>query len=354
MRLRVPLIYKEAPQFGFDVGTHSVKIVQLHKSGHKTAVAGYGHAFFPREAIVEGIITDPEEIVKSVQPLLKKLTYGKLSSKRVITGLPAAKLFTRTLQLPQMTESDLNQAVHYEVEQYVPVPVADLYVDYEVINNVPGEKGHIDLLMMAAPRAIVDSYIKLFDQLGLEIGAIEANMTAVVRAMLHSGDAGSSSLVMDIGSITSDMTIYDKFTPLTGSVPIGGETYTQAMVKSLGIKPDQANEIKIKFGINGGEMRDKVQAALNDQLTVITKEAKRVIKYYQDRGGDQHNVESMVLSGGTASMPGLADYLRTEIGLPLTVADPWKNIELKGTPPDSQREAPMYATAIGLALRGLL
>jgi type IV pilus assembly protein PilM len=355
--VRVPLIYKETPQFGFDIGTHTVKVVQLRKNGKKTAIQGYGYAYFPREAVEEGIVVDPDEVANAVKPLLQKLSFGKLTSKRVIVGLPAAKLFTRTLQLPRMNDSDLGQAVHYEVEQYVPVPVADLYIDYEVINNLPaqdGKDGQIEVLMMAAPRAIVDSYIKLFDKLGLEIGAIEANMTAVVRALLHSGDAGSSTLVMDIGSLTTDLTIYDKYTPLTGTVPIGGETYTDTLVQSLGVKPDQANEIKIKFGIGPSGMQDKVVQALDPQLKNVTKEVKRVVKFYQDRGKGEQKVRAMVISGGTASMPGITEYLRGDIGLPLTVAQPWKNIEVGKSNIASSAEAPMYATAIGLALRGLM
>lgn len=352
--MRVPLIYRDAAQFGFDIGTHTVKIVQLEKSGHKTKVKGYGFAYFPREAISEGIIVDPVEMAAAIKPLLHKLTFGKLSAKRVIAGLPAAKLFTRTLQLPQMNDADLAQAVHYEVEQYVPVPLADLYIDYEVVHVASGKETSMDVLMMAAPRAIVDSYIKLFDQLGLEIGAVEASMTAVVRALLHAGVAGGSTLVLDIGSISSDLTIYDQYIPLTGSVPIGGEQYTEALVKTLGIKVDQANEIKVKFGLEPSGMHDKVFAALEPHLQTVIKEAKRVVRFYESRGEKEHKVASMVLSGGTALMPGVDNYFHTQMNLPLTVANPWNNLGLHKPPSDHEANAAMYATAIGLALRGLL
>ena len=160
-----------------------------------------------------------------------------------------------------MDSGDLAQAVRYEVEQYVPMPATDLYMDYETITA--NAEGQLDVLMMAAPRAIVDSYLKLFEILNLDVSAVEANMTAVVRGLLHSGDVTGSSLVIDIGSISSDITIYDKFIPLTGSVPVGGEHYTQALMKQLGIKQDQANEIKEKFGVGPSGMHDKVVAASN-------------------------------------------------------------------------------------------
>lgn len=353
--MQVPLVYKNAPQFGFDVGNRTVKVAQLHRDGHKISIQGYGYAYFPSDAIVEGIIVDPEEIAKAIKPLLRKLSYGKITSKRVITGLPTAKLFTRTIQLPPMSAAELSQAVGYEVEQYVPVPLSDLYIDYEVINHGNDKNdGKIDILMVAAPRAIVDSYIQLFDKLGLEIGAIESNMTAVVRALLHSGDATTSSLVMDIGSKTSDITIYQKYIPLTGSVAIGGEAYTDSMVKTLGIKRDQANEIKVKFGVGPSDMRAKILEALTPHMQATVKEVKRVVKYYEERGGGKHKVDSMIISGGSAATPGLGSYLEQQIGLPLKVADPWRNINTKKTHLDTEREAPMYATAIGLALRGLL
>lgn len=352
--MRVPLVYKDVPQFGFDIGSHTVKVVQLSKHGSKTVVEGYGYCYFPKDAVIEGIIVDPEQMANAIKPLLKSLTYGKITSHRAVTGLPAAKVFTRTLQLPVMDESDLNQAVHYEVEQYVPVPVADLYIDYEIVNKTTGKDPQLNVLMMAAPRAIVDSYIKLFDELGLQIGAIEASMTSVVRALLHSGDMGKHTLVMDIGSLSSDLTVYDEFTPLTGSVPTGGEHYTQTLVKALKVKPDEATEIKVKFGIATSGMRDKVFNALEPQLQNVAKEARRVVKFYEERGEEKQKVQRMVISGGSAAMPGLPEFFQAELRLPQTLANPWNKLELKHENDVSKREAPMYATAIGLALRGIL
>lgn len=353
--MRVPLIYKEAPQFGFDIGIHSIKVVQLKRAGHSTKVQGYGSCYFPRDAMSEGIVVDPAAMAKSIKPLLKQLGYGKLTSKRVIVGLPATKLFTRTLQVPQMDSADLAQAIHYEVEQYVPVPIADLYIDYEILNtNLEGKDPQTDVLMVAAPRAIVDSYLTLFEHLGLEIGAIEANMTAVVRALLHSGDAGSSTLIINSGSVSTDLTLYDKFIPLTGSVPVGGEKLTATLMSALGVKADQATEILQKFGIGESGMHDKVVAALEPQLAQIIKEIKRIIKFYESRGEKQQKVGSVVVSGGTAVMPGLDEYFRTKLDLPLTIANPWKNLKIHNPPADHAGHAAEYTTAVGLALRGLL
>jgi type IV pilus assembly protein PilM len=356
--VRVPLVYKNAPQFGFDIGAHTVKVLQLHARGHATSVVGYGSCYFPPEAMAEGIVVDPKQMAAAIKPLLEKPHFGKLTSKRAVAGLPAAKLFTRTLQLPPMNETDLAQAIHYEVEQYVPAPIADLYIDHEVIRprSAPDPKNpeaQMEVVMMAAPRAIVDSYIKLFDALNLELGAVEANMTATIRGLTHSGDASGSTLVLDIGSAFSDLTIYDQFAPLSGSVASGGQNLTDSLVQQLGIKPDQAAEIKEKFGLTKSGMQAKVVAAWEPQLSAVVREVKRVVKFYQSRNGDDQKVGAMVLSGGTARTPGLDTYFQHETGLPVSIANPWKNLTIHHPPTSHDAEAPKYTTAVGLALRGV-
>lgn len=349
--MRVPLVYRDAPEFGFDIGTHTVKVVQLRRHGKTTEVQGYGYCSFPADAVAEGIVVDPEKMAEAVKPLLGKLSYGSITAKRIVIGLPNGKVFIRSLTLPPMNAADLSQAVHYEVEQYVPVPLADLYIDYEVIPEAETKDGQITVLMTAAPRAIIDSYIQLFDKLGLQIAAIEASMTAVVRALLHSGDATRSTLVMDIASDTSDLTIYHNYTPIIGSVAVGGEQYTKTLQTALGVTPKQANDIKVKFGIAPSGMREKVFGALEPQLQQVAKEARRMVKFYQERNEKQLKVESIVIAGGSAGMPGMAEYFQAELGLPLTVANPWKNLLSKKMQPVDKKEAPMYTTAIGLAMR---
>ena len=176
--MRVPLIYRDEPIFGFDLGTRSAKMIQLKPGTKQMEVLGYGYANFPEDAIVEGIVVDPKEIAKALAPLLKSMTYGKITSKRVAASLPVAKVFTRVLELPPTNPADLAQAVRLEAEQYIPVPLPDLYIDSETIESGPD---HNQVLMVAAPRAIVDSYIKLFDMMELEVALVESSLSAATR-----------------------------------------------------------------------------------------------------------------------------------------------------------------------------
>jgi type IV pilus assembly protein PilM len=344
--MKVPLIYHERPMFGFDLGTRTAKMIQLKPSGKGMEILGYGYANFPEGAIVEGIIVDPQEIAAALKPLLKQMTFGKITAARVAAALPVAKVFTRVLELPPMNPADMGQAVRLEAEQYIPVPLPDLYIDYETIETA---KEHIQVLMVAAPRAIVDNYIKLFELLDLEVALIDSSLGAAMRAIMAAVPITKPTLVADIGSKSIDLMVLDRVIRLTDTIGLGGDTLTEKLVKDLGIKREQANEIKYKFGLGPSGLQPKVVASLGAPLKKMCDEMKRVMKYYQDRGEGRRKIETIIVSGGSASMPGFLEYMAAQINIPVVVADPWNGLQSKHVQAVTKLDAPMYTTAIGLA-----
>lgn len=349
--VRVPLVYKERPLFGFDVGSHGVKVAQLKRAHGKIAVLGYGYTDFPEDAIVEGIIAEPDVIAKAVRPLLANPGTGTISAKRVATALPVSKVFTRPLQLPKMEKSDLEQAVRYEAEQYVPVPISDLYIDYVILPSAGSTKDHTDVLMVAAPRAIVDSYIKLFDMLDLEIESLEISSSAVARSMIPMNRTNKATLIIDIGSRSSDIALFEHDIRLAGSATVGGDDFTHALVTSLGISEHQANEVKYKFGIGPSGLQPKIMEAISPQLHNVSAEIKKVTKFYKDRTEGEQEVEAVILVGGSASMPGLTDFFTSQLhNIPIYVGDPWESLSLGKLTKVDRLDSPMYAAVLGLAL----
>jgi type IV pilus assembly protein PilM len=376
--VRVPLIYKDGPLFGFDIGHHSLKLVQINKHGKQAVLSGYGVVEFPADTIVEGIIIDPDVIARVVKPLMAKPNAGRITARRVAVSLPVAKSFIRTLSLPPMSSADLEQAVHLEAEQYIPVPISDLFLDYEVISHrrvdpaiakartagtpaaaiaaaaaKPVTTQNTDVLMIAAPQAIINSYIQLFDRLGLEIDAVEVSLAAITRAMAAAAPSEKATLVIDFGSRSVDLTVYDQVIRFTGTIDTGGDNITEALMKNLGISMDQAHEIKVKFGIGPSGLQGKVVAAISDQLRTIAQEIKKVLKFYKGDGTSEKGLGNLIMTGGSANMPGLNEYLAAELGLGLeiAIANPWNNIKTGKVPLPAELDAPMYTTALGLALR---
>jgi type IV pilus assembly protein PilM len=344
--MRVPLLYSDEPVFGFDLGSRMAKMIQLKPTKKGLKVVGYGSASFPGEAIVEGIIVDPEEIATAIKPALKRLGAGQITAKRVAASLPVSKVFTRVLDLPPMNQADLTQAVSLEAEQYIPVPTADLYIDYEIIEK---DSNRSQVLMVAAPRAIVDSYMQLFDLCGLEAALLESSLSATTRAVVSAMPLNKPTLVADIGSSSIDLTVYDKIIRLTNTIPLGGDTLTQQLAKDLKIKSVEANEIKFKFGVGPSGLQPKVMASLGAPLKRMCDEMRKVIKYYQERSDNQRKIELIIVGGGSASMPGFLEYMAAEISVPVIVASPWDGLIMHDVEKPKAQSAPMYTTAIGLA-----
>lgn len=352
MRLQSPLVYHKGSVIGIDIGGHSAKLAQVRRASKGVEVLVYGHVNFVPESIVEGVVVDPETLAKSLKPLLTESVKSKVGSHKVATALPVSKVFTRILRLPPMEKSDLEEAVRLESEQSIPVPQTDLYMDHEIIGTSKTAKGevHTDVLLVAAPRAIVDSYVSLFSLLGLEIAAIEIGLMSIARTLVATQRLDGPSIIIDCGAESADLAIFDKVIRLTGTVKVGGDHITAALVKGLGITTEQANEIKYKFGVGPSGLQAKVLETITPLLKTLTGEITKAIKYYTDRNPDRL-VNNVILTGGGASMPGLAEYLASNLKTAkVSLANPWANMITKHVKALDSLEAPIYTTALGLAL----
>ena len=341
--------------FGLDIGTHTVKMVQIKKVGKVAKPVGYGTASIPKGAIVEGIIADPEALAEVVGPALKKPAWGRMSAHHTALALPESRVFTRIISLPIMEQAQLAEALHWETQQYVPMPVEDLYTDFEIVGRSvtkPGEEPKQDVMLVASPRVIVDSYIKFCEIIGLTPSIIELSLGAVVRADVSAEQAKSHTLVIDLGSLSTDIAIYSGSLKLTASVPIGGDKITEIIHTKLKITLEQAEEIKCRFGIAESDLKSKISAAISPQLTTLVTEIRKVIKFYEQRGAGQssHKIGAILLAGGGAGLPGLTEYLKSALNIEVAVGNPWQNLSTYPLKPLPRNIASIYTTAIGLAL----
>lgn len=357
MNTNVGIFYRKKPVFGLDIGASSAKIVQLAKHGNTVKLEGYGRASIPAGILTEGIIFYPEKLGTIIKDLLGSVQWGKITAGRVALGLPEAKIFTRILNVPNIKERELDEAVRWETEQYIPVPITDLYIDYQVINS--SEDGH-QVLLVAAPKTIVDSYLQLLDVLGLEPHSIEMSLSAIVRAMISSQKEPKATMVIDVGGVASDVCIYDRrIIQLTGSIPIGGSQLSQAIATELGEGIRKSEEIKTEYGLSESPYKDKITRATMLPINSLVQEVKRISKFYESRGDEKpdqktplQKIEQIIITGGGASMPGITEHLSKLLDVSVVLGNPWANISTYPIKPVSKAEAPRYTTAIGLALRG--
>jgi len=341
-------LYKDKPLFGLDIGFSSMKVMQTMPEGKNAIVAGYGVNRFDPKIIKDGVIIDIPEMAKSAHELFDKYIIGKISTKRVAMSIPAMRTFTRTIKLPKLTNKELEDAVRMEAEQYIPVPVDDLYMDYSITSTTETE---IELLAVAVPKKIVDSYVALAKVLGLELVALEATIASSSRLFVHTELSDVPTVIIDYGSISSDITIFDHGIVVTGTAGGGGDNFTDLISEALDISKSEAQVIKAKYGLSYSKKQKEITTALKPTLEQILKEIRRMIRYYEERYGDDRKIVQIVTLGGGSNMPGLSDYMTNALRLPVRMSNPWdKHVMFKNIQPPGGVESSMYITAAGLSL----
>lgn len=341
--------YKDKPLFGMDVGFNSIKVMQLrpYDNGHHQIV-GYGVGSYDKTAVKEGQILDVEKLAGSIYDLFEKNIIGSISTRRVAMNIPASRTYTRTMNLPSIPDHEIAEAVRLEAGQYIPIPLDELYLDYSVINRTPKE---VELLAVAAPKKIVDSYMSLALVLGLEPVAFDTSIGAAGRLFDQQAEHQEiPAVLIDFGSLSTDITIYDKTCIVTGTISFGGDLFTDLISKKLSVTKEEAHVIKTKYGISKSKKQTEILSVLQPEIERLVKEIKRMIRYYEERSGTTKKIGQIVTMGGGANTPGLSDLLTDLLRQPVRMCDPWNNLRIHKLQPPSGSEKAMYMTAAGLAL----
>lgn len=349
-KFKTDSIWKPRDVVGIDFGTRSVKAVQLKKKAKLTKLVGYGKLDIPENYIIEGIVSEPEKLAELIKDFFRKITWGKVTATRVNLSISESKVFTRIMTLPHTDDKGRSDAVIWEATQIVPMAIDDLYLDWQYIGPNKEDPKSDDIIFAAAPKSIVNSYIQLVSLLGLEISSIETNLGAVARAMVPSKAFGETILVVDLGARNTSMAIFDQYIRVTGSTLVGGEDLTKKIADVLKIESSEAEKLKLK---KDDKDLIKVREAIDFELTDMTKEIDRMVHYYYEKINKENSVSKILLCGGTASLPGLADYFTEKLGITTAVGNPWSNISVYPIKPVPKEEAPIYTNAIGLALLGI-
>ncbi len=345
------LFFKDKPVFGFDIGHGSLKVMQTEFRGKKAHIVGYGSANFDASAIQDGVITDPKTIAKAAYELFEHRLIGDITTQRAVIAIPAYRTFTRLINLPSLSGKQLKEAIELEAEQYIPMPLEDLYLDYDVVGRTTGDSGDtLDVFAVAVPRKIVDSQLRLMRLLGLETVGVQTTINAAGKLFLQDALSDVPAVLIDFGSLSADITIFDKHMLVSGTVSGGGEVFTNRIRDKLGVTQAEAQIIKTKYGLGPSKKQAEIQAALDPVLAQLSQEIRRMLRYYQERYGTKRAVNQVITLGGGANMPGLSDYMTNSLRMAVRSCDPWAYCEHKGLQPPSKADKPMFATVMGLSL----
>ncbi|HUC20263.1 MAG TPA: type IV pilus assembly protein PilM, partial [Candidatus Polarisedimenticolaceae bacterium] len=343
-------LFEQQPDyFGLDIGSGGIRLVQLKRAGSKPVLLTYGHATVPPGITTSDAPADVAKVAQAVKQLVKD---AKVNTKYVVAGVPSSKVFASIITTPKLSQHDLGKAIALQADQYVPMAVKDVKLDWFVIGpgKTPQEQ---EVLLVAAPNAVTQKYVSLCDQAGLELIALEPNALALTRATVTPGDL--AVLVLDIGSMTSDITVVQSNVPkLLRSVNIGGSTFVKAVAQNLGLDEVQADQFTRKFGLTQTKLEGQVFKSIKPSLDLLVGELEKSVKFFSSQYPDI-KMEKIVLTGGTTALPELIPYLSTAMGLSVEVANAWTKVGYQAQLQETLMGlSTQYCVAVGLAERDML
>ncbi len=340
--------------FGLDINDLSLKIIKLKKKRSGFALASFNEARVAPNIIEEGMIKDEAALVKIIKTACRSVKGKKLKTKYVVASLPEEKSFLQVIQMPKMEDDELEMAVPLEAENYIPMPIGEVYLDFQVISPIKDYLNHLEVLIVATPKKIVDSYISCFRKAGLEPLAFEIESQAVARALVKNGTSSSLLILIDLGENNTNFVVYSgNSIRFTCSIPISSQLLTKAIADALKVDFDKAEKLKIENGLAGEK---KVLQAMSPVLEDLIKQIKKYINFYRDHSSYEYllpdrKVEKILLCGGGAELKGLADFMSKSLDAEVELGNPLVNFSVKKPKKVPQKSLVSFATAIGLALR---
>lgn len=365
-------LFKEKKQdfLGVDIGTSSIKIVQLANDKGKARLVTYGMI----DVGADITRNKTPETARIIIQALKKLTEkSKVSTKMCSAALPTFSVFSSVISLSKMDKVDMDSAVKWEAKKFIPFPIEDMILNWHLLeeNNGNGLKTSKDnineiakdfintdmkfnkVLLTAAPKNLVSIYLDIFQQTDLNLYSLEIESFAMARSLIDNDS--TTAMIVDIGSVTTDVcVVYNGLPILNRSIEIGGNVMTRSIAKSLNISLERAEQFKQDFGLVSQENAStSIPKTIEDTLSPMINEIKYVFDLYRRQG--KGAIDKVILTGGSAYLPNLVDYLRNVLNTQVFIGDAWHKIvypkELK---PVLDEIGPRFAVAIGLAMKNIV
>jgi len=339
--------------FGLDLSDLSFKIVQFKKKKDGLHLSSFIKQDIPQGLIDGGEIKKEKELVNILKKTLTKMKVGN----RVICNLPEEKVFIRIIQLPKMKENELEKAINWEAEANIPLGIDEVYLGWQVIDPIFEHIDHLDILIAATPRKLVDNYLSLLRKSGLEPIALEPESASIVRSLMTKDDL-TPSIIVDMGANGSNFVIFSALAiRFTSHINISGQLLNQAIMKELKVSEKEANQLKINVGLDKQKEKGAVYKALEPIVNDLADQINNYITFYHEHATHVHGpdgaIGQIVLCGGDSLLLNLPELLSEKLKLPVKMGDSLANAPSKNTTL-SKKESFKYTTAIGLALKNFL
>lgn len=345
---------------GIDIGTSSIKMVELQRVGGRVKLENYGE-LKPRVLYKKPfrtlekstLLLSSQDISRGIRAIIQE---AKIKTKRAAFSIPDFSTFYTTFKLPPMTEEEIPGAVRFTARQHIPLPLSEVALDWSIIKKGSYQKKKIEglkILLVAVPNEVIHQYQEIADFSGLELFALEAEAFSLSRSLVKKDK--KTVILADIGAQSTTVSVVDGGAlQMSHSFDVSGNEFSEVLAKALSVDYDTAEGLKEKYGLREtGEVAGKsVAQILLPLVDIILTEIKKISQSFSQ--AETKEIESIVLAGGNALIPNLKEYFQTQLEKEIEITNPFADIFY---PPilekTLEKMGPSYAVAAGIALREL-
>jgi len=354
-------------KLGIDIGTASVKIVELSKESGRFKLENY--CVFELES-VENIPNAVGQAAKSLneKELDQNIAWGirealkksKIDSREAVASIPSFSTFATVINMPFMDEKDIARALPFEARKYIPIPLDQVVMDWTIIDVADDSSGKIlnkeqtkktpsvDVFIVAVPRDEIERYKSIMKMAELNLRAFELENAALTRSLIGN-DLGPFAIINIGGRSTSILIVQNGYERVSHNYEVGGFEITKSIARSLNVSLKRAEELKRSLGLKNANA-DMITEAMSSLVDLIAFETKKTIHNYED--AKKTKISQIILTGGLVNMPMFIDYFGRKLGMPISVGNPLARMLYEPRLESLKSELnATFSIAIGLAMR---
>lgn len=335
--------------FGLDIGTTSIKVVWFSEQKEGLLLNAALSAPTPPKGMLSESPLDLEMMAQAIKQIIEE---GKITTPYVNVALPENQVYTKVIDMPALSDKELSSAIYWEAEQHIPVPLPNITLDWQVLEKPKDAQSEekMQVLLVGAPTVLLNKYQKILGMAGLTITSMETEILSAIRALISK--ESPNTLIAQIGAVNTSLAIIKNgIIVFVYSVPTGGIAISRAIAADFGFTTDQAEAYKKTYGVSKEVLEGKIGKTAQPILMSIISEIKKALSFYNEKYKNQAQVKQILLSGGTAKLPGVDAFFAEATGIETVVANPWTVLGSQTVSKEILDNATDYTIAVGLALR---
>jgi type IV pilus assembly protein PilM len=338
---------------GLDIGSSSVKAVELAKKGSGLQLLNLGFENLQTDTIVDGQIMELNNVSNVISQIFSE---HQIRTTRVCAGVSGHSVIVKNIVLPQMSSEELQESFSWHAEEHIPFDIADVNLDYELTSR---SEDALHVLMAACKSDKIANVKQAIQLAGKHPVIIDVDAFALQNCyeVNYRPRPGEIVALLNVGAATMNINILNGTRSVFArDASVGGSQYTSLLQRELGLSFEQAEGVKRGLPLPEGTEPRPIQPIIETVSEALALEVKKTVDFYRATAQDEAGIQKILLAGGGSKLPGLADFLARKFELPVEVFDPFRQIEVDSRKfdPDYMREiVPEMAVAVGLALRGV-